>query len=241
MEIEICSFYFYLIGPANFLTKINITKLEAPIGKLIGRYVISEWNIITDYTYSRSEKKMVKVSVTLTMNSLSILLVTYLPTLLMNIINQATNYVTGDSKYDLIITVNITSMVVLATIYLSVFTSLPSTAEIKPVEYWLLVSLAYPFLVIITNVVLQVGQVIVVYNHTISLLTNKYMLQAFDSENKNLMNQSSLKIHPARKSEGNKRMIQRGKVFVLFNFIATYVNPALYLTLIFVYAFVYAF
>ena len=100
---------------------------------------------------------MVKVSVTLTMNSLSILLVTYLPTLLMNIINQATNYITGDSKYDLIITVNITSMVVLATIYLSVFTSLPSTAEIKPVEYWLLVSLAYPFLVIITNVVLQMG------------------------------------------------------------------------------------
>ena len=104
------------------------------------------------------------------MNSLSILLVTYLPTLLMNIINQATNYITGDSKYDLIITVNITSMVVLATIYLSVFTSLPSTAEIKPVEYWLLVSLAYPFLVIITNVVLQVGHS---YSHTINLLTNK--------------------------------------------------------------------
>ena len=55
------------------------------------------------------------------------------------------------------------------------------------------------------------------------------------------MDQSSQKVHPARKSEGNKRMIQRGKVFVLFNFIATYVNPALYLTLIFVYAFVYAF
>ena len=241
MEIETCSFYFYFKGPANFLTKIDITKLEAPIGKFIERYLITEWKIITDYTYSRSEKKMVKVAVTLTMNSLSILLVTYLPTLLMNIINQATNYITGDSKYDLIITVNITSMVVLATIYLSVFTSLPSTAEIKPVEYWLFVTLAYPFLVIITNVVLQVGQVIVVYNHTISLLTNKYMLQAFDSENKNLMNQSSLKIHPARKSEGNKRMIQKGKVFVLFNFIATYVNPALYLTLIFVYAFVYAF
>ena len=168
MEIETCSFYFYLIGPANFLTKINITKLEAPIGKVIGRYVITEWNIITDYKYSRSEKKMVKVSVTLTMNSLSILLVTYLPTLLMNIINQATNYITGDSKYDLIITVNITSMVVLATIYLSVFTSLPSTADIKPVEYWLLVSLAYPFLVIITNVVLQVGHS---YSH--SQLTNK--------------------------------------------------------------------
>ena len=140
-------------GTRQFLDKNRYNQ----IGKFIERYLITEWKIITDYTYSRSEKKMVKVSVTLTMNSLSILLVTYLPTLLMNIINQATNYITGDSKYDLIITVNITSMVVLATIYLSVFTSLPSTAEIKPVEYWLLVSLAYPFLVIVTNVVLQVG------------------------------------------------------------------------------------
>ena len=75
----------------------------------------------------------------------------------MNIINQATNYITGDSKYVLIITVNITSMVVLASIYLAVSTSLPSTADIKPVEIWLLFNLAYPFLVIITNVVLQVS------------------------------------------------------------------------------------
>ena len=157
MEIETCSFYFYFKGPANFLTKIDITKLEAPIGKFIERYLITEWKIITDYTYSRSEKKMVKVAVTLTMNSLSILLVTYLPTLLMNIINQATNYITGDSKYDLIITVNMTSMVVLATIYMSVSMSLPNTPDIKPVEVWLFFSIAYPFWVIITNVVMQVS------------------------------------------------------------------------------------
>ena len=85
-------------------------------------------------------------------------MVTYLPTILMNIINQATNYITGDSKYDLIITVNITSMMVLVSIYLSVSTSLPSTPSIKPVEVWLLFNLAYPFLVIITNVFVEVTQ-----------------------------------------------------------------------------------
>ena len=86
---------------------------------------------------------------------LSIFMVTYLPTILMNIINQATNYLSGDSKYDLVITVNITSMMVLASIYLSVSTSLPSTPNIKPVETWLLTNLAYPFLVILVNIVLQ--------------------------------------------------------------------------------------
>ena len=88
----------------------------------------------------------------------NILMMNYVPALLMNIINQATNYITGDFKYDLIITVNITSMVVLATIYMSVSTSLPSTANIKPIEVWLLFNLAYPILVILANIVMKVSQ-----------------------------------------------------------------------------------
>ena len=47
-------------------------------------------------------------------------------------------------------------MMVLASIYLSVSASLPNTYGIKPVEIWLLVNLAYPFLVILVNIFLQV-------------------------------------------------------------------------------------
>ena len=47
-------------------------------------------------------------------------------------------------------------MMVLASVYLSVSASLPSTANIKPVEWWLLFNLAYPVLVILVNVILQV-------------------------------------------------------------------------------------
>ena len=53
-------------------------------------------------------------------------------------------------------------MMVLASVYLSVSNSLPSTPVIKPVEVWLLYNLAYPFFVIIINVVLQVNQKIFV-------------------------------------------------------------------------------
>ena len=89
-------------------------------------------------------------------------MVTYLPTILINIINQLTNHINGDSKYDLIITVNITSMMVLASIYLSVSASLPSTAVMKPVEVWLLFNLAYPFLVIFVNIILQVSHFMII-------------------------------------------------------------------------------
>ena len=84
-------------------------------------------------------------------------MVTYLPTILMNMINQATNYIKGSDKYSLIYTINITCMMVLASIYLSVSASLPSTANIKPVEVWLLVNLAFPLIVMLTNIILQVS------------------------------------------------------------------------------------
>ena len=87
-----------------------------------------------------------------------IFMVTYLPTILMNMINQMTNYMTGDTKYDMVITVNITCMMVLASIYLSVSASLPTTSDIKPVEVWLIFNLAYPFIIILVNVILQVQQ-----------------------------------------------------------------------------------
>ena len=74
----------------------------------------------------------------------------------MNMINQATNYITSNNKYDILFTVNITCMMVLASIYLSVSTSLPVTADIKPVEVWLIFNLAYPFSTILVNVILQV-------------------------------------------------------------------------------------
>ena len=74
----------------------------------------------------------------------------------MNMINQAVCYITSEDKYSLIITVNITCMMVLASVYLSVSASLPSTSDIKPVELWLLVNLSYPGLIILLNVIMQV-------------------------------------------------------------------------------------
>ena len=47
-------------------------------------------------------------------------------------------------------------MMVLASVYLSVSASLPTTSVIKPVEVWLIFNLAYPFLTILVNVLLQV-------------------------------------------------------------------------------------
>ena len=82
--------------------------------------------------------------------------VTYLSTILMNIINQATNYISGEDKYSLIYSINITCMMVLASVYISVSENLPVSFNIKPIEQWLLFNLFWPFLIIIFNILLQV-------------------------------------------------------------------------------------
>ena len=52
--------------------------------------------------------------------------------------------------------VNITCMMVLASVYISVSSSLPLTAAIKNIEIWLLFNLAFPVLVILINIIYQV-------------------------------------------------------------------------------------
>ena len=121
----------------------------------MGQYFVEGWSKNITSMQGSHTMQVLRISVRFRQKFLSIFMVTYLPAILMNIINQATNYLSGDSKYDLVITVNITSMMVLASIYLSVSTSLPSTPNIKPVETWLLTNLAYPFLVILVNIALQ--------------------------------------------------------------------------------------
>ena len=55
-------------------------------------------------------------------------------------------------------TVNITCMMVLASDYISVSSSLPLTAGMENIEIWLLFNLAYPVMVIIVNILLQVSE-----------------------------------------------------------------------------------
>ena len=150
-----CSFHFYISGVANGLTKFDCS-ISYPEYQTVGQYEVREWTL---RAAEKDGEKMMKVTMTLTRSFSSIFMVTYLPTILMNIINQAINYVSVTDKCDLVVTVNITCMMVLASVYLSVSSSLPSTPVIKPIEVWLLFNLAYPFFVIICNVMLQVRHV----------------------------------------------------------------------------------
>ena len=161
--------HFYCINKIKF-DLFSFARLESFQTVDLPAYTIQNWNAteMEDMTI-----KGILVSLTLEHQFFSIFMATYLPTILLNIINQeswlkkllklnckhmqATNYVQGDLKYDMILTLNITSLMVLTSIYLSVSASLPSTSVIKPIEEWLLFNLTYPFMVILVNIAMQVN------------------------------------------------------------------------------------
>ena len=166
---QTCSFKLFIPGIDNNFTRLIAGTFVNNGPKSVGDYEVREWSVkagsviaenhqhLHQYEYSKMQNNIgVVYTVHLSRKIGNILMVTYLPTLLMNLINQATNYISSPDKYELIITVNITCMMVLASIYLAVSTSLPTTAEIKPVEIWLLFSLVYPGLVIVINIIIQV-------------------------------------------------------------------------------------
>ena len=145
-DTQECSVELYIIGPSKAsLIPMAITE-NGPSS--IGQYDVKEWRLT-------GGGKSLKFTVYLGRNIATIFMVTYLPTILMNLVNQATNY--SRHNYDLVITVNITCMMVLASVYISVSNSLPVTAAIKNIEIWLLFNLAYPVMVIVVNIILQVN------------------------------------------------------------------------------------
>ena len=150
-----CSVFLYLAGKDSERTTLVPGKLRNLAPTEFGQYIIQTWHFSPGFD-AAAQRHGLRVSLVLTRKMRSVFMVTYLPTILMNIINQATNYIKAADKFSLIYTINITCMMVLASVYLSVSSSLPTTSDLKPVEMWLIFNLAYPMFVILVNVLLQV-------------------------------------------------------------------------------------
>ena len=148
-----------------------------------------------------------KVEIQLGRDFKSIFCVTYLPTILMNIINQSTIYLDIQEFLEAIITVNVTCMMVLSALYISVSNSLPATAAIKYIDIWLLYSLIFPFFIILVSISL----------YYVQETTSKVC--PFDVKEK--------KSKLMRKRDLNMEWILRCSVF--------YVNPTMYILFASVY------
>ena len=106
---QTCSIEIYLSGTENNNTcPCLVPRMIQDSGpSSIGQYDVRGWRIKAGIL--KEGREGLTVTVDLDRNLASILLVTYLPTILINLINQATNY--SEDNYELVVTVNITCMI----------------------------------------------------------------------------------------------------------------------------------
>ena len=78
------------------------------------------------------------------------LLTTYLPTILILIIVYATNFF-KPYDFDTVIEVNLTALLVLTTLFISVSQSLPPTAYVKMIDVWLIFAQMIPFMEVLLH------------------------------------------------------------------------------------------
>ena len=124
-----------------------------------------------DVTYSGSQEVMqyvveaieveevhddgtLKINIKLRRMFLHHLASTYLPTICLLVIAETTLYI-DDSHFETTITVALTSMLVMYSLFQSISNSLPQTVYLKMIDIWLLFGLIIPFIVFLVEVLFE--------------------------------------------------------------------------------------
>ena len=113
------------------------------------------------------EKLAIEFQVVLGRRLLGTFLTIFLPTILLNVIGHATNYFKA-FFFEAVVSVNLTVMLVLTTMFINVSNQLPNTSYIKMIDIWLIFNLILPF----SEVLLHTYKV--KYIHKLSFLISNY-------------------------------------------------------------------
>ena len=136
LEDEIASFIELKAGSQEYLGPKELTQ-----------YFVKNSGI---ESYKRMGKKGIRVSITLGRRLLGVFLTVYFPTVLLNLIGHSTNYFKS-FFFEAVVTVNLTCMLVLTTMFINVSNNLPKTSYIKMMDVWLIFNLLLPFMEVLLH------------------------------------------------------------------------------------------
>ena len=114
--------------------------LKVEMDKDMNLFNVVDWSL--DYT--SSPKEGVGMKVRLKRKIKSELLTTFLPTILLTTITFATSFF-KPFFFEAALSVNLTTMLVMTTIFISKMESLPPTSATKMIDYWLILCQLVPF------------------------------------------------------------------------------------------------
>ena len=112
--------------------------------------------VITKYVLenSTSAKGGLRMTMTMQRKILSEMMTTYFPSLLLMMITYATTFF-KPFFFEAALSVNLTTMLVMTTIFISKMESLPNTSDIKMIDCWLILCQLVPFVEVVLLTVME--------------------------------------------------------------------------------------
>ena len=127
---------------------MDFVELEAGLHEYTGPDLLTEYLITSTKMILNSNEDgstSAEVEVEMGRKILGVILTMYLPSVLMNIVGHSTNYMKR-FFFEAAVSVNLTVMLVLTTMFASINNSLPKTSYIKMSDVWFLFNLWLPFI-----------------------------------------------------------------------------------------------
>ena len=151
-DIQTCSMIITPDFAASRYVELIAKKVEIQ-NKHLGQYLVEEVSV---QPWKEEQKNGLKITVLLSRDPTSIFMTTYLPTIIINFINAITSFWDGPGQFEAVVTVNLTCLMVLSALYISVSEGLAvSSSKVKMVDIWLLFNLLFPFAIVLLHTYVQ--------------------------------------------------------------------------------------
>ena len=142
---------------------MEVTKTASPLIKLIsedleylGKKFLTQYEVLGTVmdTQEVGKTQQLIVEITLGRQLLGTILNVFIPTIVLNLISYTTNFY-KDDFFETVIAINLTTMLVIVTLFVSVSENLPPTSYMKMMDIWLLFNLFVPFLLILIHTYME--------------------------------------------------------------------------------------
>ena len=142
---------------------MEVTKTASPLIKLIskdleylGKKFLTQYEVLGRVmdTQTVGKTQQLIVEITLGRQLLGTILNVFIPTIVLNLISYTTNFY-KDDFFETVIAINLTTMLVIVTLFVSVSENLPPTSYMKMMDIWLLFNLFVPFLLILIHTYME--------------------------------------------------------------------------------------
>ena len=180
-DLQVCQVIF-----GSQKDQLKFVYLESEAVEYIGSTDLTQYYLrgIDQKTKRIRGIQHVVVELMLGRRLLSMILTVFTPTVLLNLIGHSSNYF-KPFFFESVISLNVTVMLVLTTMFISVSNNLPKTAHIKMIDIWLIFNLLKPFVDIMIQTYIESLRVADEINHHGTALNVEDKQEGKDDDRRN--------------------------------------------------------